>query len=156
MQCSGINKFSINFACEPEQSCFCDGAVTLRVTHGDNDAVEISVALQNEPIVILAEPDLATEGELKHFSIPNDAYLAKQWHLQNVGQVGGGSSALKPGADARVVAAWLGMKSLGSPEVAIGIIDDGFDLTHPDLASRIVHPWDFKRGFARSNSKLRK
>jgi subtilisin family serine protease len=123
-----------------------DGAVTLRVTQSDKDAVEVCVALQNDPMVSLAEPDLATEGELKHFSIPTDAFLAKQWHLQNVGQIGGGSSASKPGADARVVAAWLGMKSLGSPEVVIGIIDDGFDLTHPDLASRIVHPWDFKRG----------
>jgi subtilisin family serine protease len=27
----------------------------------------------------------------------------------------------------------------------VGIIDDGFDLTHPDLADKAVHPWDFVR-----------
>lgn len=123
-----------------------DGALTLRVADGSGDAVETSAALQQDPIVEVAEPDLASEGEVKHFAMPDDAFFGRQWHLENSGQIEGASDSLKPGADARVVAAWRRMQSFGSPEVVIGIIDDGFDLSHPDLATRIVHPWDFTRG----------
>jgi len=122
-----------------------DGALTLRVTGGDKDAVEISAALQREPIVKVAEPDLATEGELKGFVLPQDALLGRQWHLENLGQIDGDAVGLKAGADARVIAAWRLMQGFGSPDVLIGIIDDGFDLRHPDLSTRFVHAWDFKR-----------
>jgi hypothetical protein len=49
------------------------------------------------------------------------------------------------GADARVVAAWQRAQSLGSPACVVAVIDDGFDLTHPDLSgtSKVVAPWDF-------------
>jgi subtilisin family serine protease len=122
-----------------------DGAVTLRVTEGSKNAVETSAALQKEPIVKVAEPDLATEGEVKGFAIPDDALFGRQWHLENSGQIGGEAGGLKAGADARVLAAWRLMQGFGSPEVVIGIIDDGFDLDHPDLSTRFVHAWDFKR-----------
>ncbi len=58
----------------------------------------------------------------------------------------GTSLGLKAGADARVVAAWQRSQSLGSPACIVAVIDDGFDLTHPDLAgnSKVVAPWDFK------------
>jgi subtilisin family serine protease len=122
-----------------------DGALTLRVAGGEKDAVETCAALQLEPIVKIAEPDLATEGEVKGFALPDDAFFGRQWHLENSGTVEGDANGLKAGADARVVGAWRLMQGFGSPDVVIAIIDDGFDLTHPDLSDRIVHAWDFKR-----------
>jgi subtilisin family serine protease len=32
--------------------------------------------------------------------------------------------------------------------VVVGVIDDGFDLGHPDLANKAVAPWDFERNSA--------
>jgi subtilisin family serine protease len=32
--------------------------------------------------------------------------------------------------------------------VVVGVIDDGFDLSHPDLANKAVSPWDFDRNSA--------
>lgn len=32
--------------------------------------------------------------------------------------------------------------SKGDPSITIAVIDDGFDLTHPELAGRIVKPWN--------------
>src|SRR5262249_23181267 len=72
----------------------------------------------------------------QHYSaraIPTDPLFPQQWHLQNTGQTGG-----TPGADANVVTAWDpliagGPMILGSG-VVIGIVDDGLQYTHPDLA----------------------
>ncbi len=44
--------------------------------------------------------------------------------------------------------AWKRAGSLGSPTAVVAVIDDGFDLTHPDLSGegKIVAPRDFGRG----------
>jgi subtilisin family serine protease len=56
----------------------------------------------------------------------------------------------KKGADARVVSAWIAGQSVGSPQVIVAVIDDGFDLSHPDLSGpgKFVHAWDFTRNSA--------
>jgi subtilisin family serine protease len=59
---------------------------------------------------------------------PNDPLFADQWHLQNTGQTGG-----TPGADANVIPAW--QKATGEG-VTIGIVDDGLQSDHPDLADK--------------------
>lgn len=125
-----------------------DGGLTLRADDHRLDAVEVCTALQQEPSVRIAEPDLSTEGEVKGFAAPNDALIDHEWYLENTGRNGGEASDLKAGADARVIAAWRLLQGLGSLDVVIGIIDDGFDLSHPDLAARSVHPWDFARNAA--------
>jgi hypothetical protein len=33
------------------------------------------------------------------------------------------------------------LDGLGSSDLVVGIIDDGFDLSHPDLADKAVFPW---------------
>ncbi|MBI5929931.1 MAG: S8 family serine peptidase [Chloroflexi bacterium] len=59
--------------------------------------------------------------------IPGDPGLANQWHLINSGQGGG-----TPGEDANLAGAWnLGYDGTG---VILGMVDDGMDITHPDLA----------------------
>ncbi len=62
--------------------------------------------------------------------ILNDPLLANQWHLNNTGQNGS-----KPGADANVFGAWAdGVTGSG---VVLAVLDDGFDLDHPDLAPNV-------------------
>lgn len=59
--------------------------------------------------------------------VPSDPGLGNQWHLINSGQ-GGGTA----GEDANVAGAWnLGFDGSG---VLIGVVDDGLDTTHPDIA----------------------
>jgi len=122
-------------------------AFVLRIGAASMNPVKVALALQESPHVIVAEPDLASPAKLKAFTLPADELLAEQWHLQNTGHHQGTEAFFKIGADARVVEAWKRAETLGSPEVIVAIIDDGFDLIHPDLAgeSKVVAPWDFIR-----------
>lgn len=63
-------------------------------------------------------------------AVPNDPYFPFQWHLQNTGF---NSQGGLPGADANVVDAWDIATGAG---VVIGIVDDGLQYLHPDLAAR--------------------
>ena len=66
----------------------------------------------------------------------SDSLFPAQWHLMNTGQTGG-----VPGLDANVLSAWdLGVTGRG---VTIGVLDDGADLTHPDLRIELAARWDF-------------
>jgi subtilisin family serine protease len=125
-----------------------DNFLTVRVTASGTDSVEVAAKLQREASVALAEPDLLTTRKLRNFVRPVDELLARQWHLENTGMHGGQTLGFKQGADARVVAAWQLLGDLGSSDVVVGIIDDGFDLSHPDLADKAISPWDFDRNSA--------
>ncbi len=119
---------------------------TVKTTPESPNPLKVAEKLQQAgDVVALAEPDLATPGRLYAFQLPTDALFKEQWHLKNDGIQFGSSLGLKPGADARVVAAWNRAQSLGSPACIVAVIDDGFDLTHPDLSgnSKVVAPWDF-------------
>ena len=61
---------------------------------------------------------------------PNDPMFAEQWALNNIGQGGG-----KEKADLSALKAWL--KSQGSKEVVVAVLDSGVDYTHPDLVSNM-------------------
>ncbi|HEU4508113.1 MAG TPA: S1/P1 nuclease [Pyrinomonadaceae bacterium] len=118
----------------------------VRTTPDAPNPLKVAEKLQqSEDVVALAEPDLATPGRLFAFQLPTDTLLKEQWHLKNDGIQFGTSLGLKVGADARVVAAWQRAQTLGSPACIVAVIDDGFDLTHPDLSgtSKVVAPWDF-------------
>jgi subtilisin family serine protease len=62
--------------------------------------------------------------------IPNDARFDEQWYLHNTGQGGG-----LPNRDVYAERAWD--ITTGHPSVVIAILDDGFDLLHPDLMANV-------------------
>ena len=57
---------------------------------------------------------------------PNDPELGSQWHLENIGQTGG-----LTGEDANLTDAWNSFNGSG---VVISIVDDGLDISHPDIS----------------------
>ncbi len=88
-------------------------------------AVEAADLLKNLPGVTAVEPQLAKQQQ-KRATIPNDPLFARQWHLRNSGQNGG-----EPDIDINVVNTWDSFRGNG---IVIGIVDDGLDRSHPDLA----------------------
>lgn len=124
-----------------------DRKFIVKVTTDSENPIKTALALQQSPIVSVAEPDLAIKGNLYAFALPTDDLLKDQWHLKNTGSHGGISVGFLAGADARVIEAWSKAETLGEPQVVVAVIDDGFDLTHPDLSEngKIVSPKDFTR-----------
>lgn len=118
---------------------------TVSTTPDSPNPLKVAETLQESTVVSLAEPDLATPGRLFAFQLPSDEFFREQWHLKNEGVQFGTPLGLKAGADARVVAAWQRLQSFGSPACVVAVIDDGFDLSHPDLSGtgKVVAPWDF-------------
>jgi subtilisin family serine protease len=116
--------------------------VIVKVTAKSPNPLKVSNYLQNISLVKLAEPDIDTFVEEYDFSEPNDQLFQHQWHLQNEGQVVDVNWPLKKGADAKVVDAWKRMGNMGSSNIKIAIIDNGFDLTHPDLKNKVHKPYD--------------
>lgn len=119
----------------------------VKVTSESVNPIKTAAFLQNSPLVKVAEPDLATPSIVKNFVLPTDELLQNQWHLKNIGIHRGTAVGFKAGADANVVAAWQYSKSLGDPSVIVALIDDGFDISHPDFSGeeKIVAPIDFTR-----------
>jgi len=71
----------------------------------------------------------------------NDPLFSKQWHLNNTGQLQGAEI----GEDINVTFVWPDYTGRG---IVVGIVDDGFDVTHPDLVSNYNFDlsWDFVEG----------
>lgn len=124
--------------------------LVVQVTPGSKNPVKVARALQESPLIVVAEPDLATPGKLHQFVLPTDTRITDQWHLRNTGFHRGTAIGFRVGADAGVWEGWELAQSLGSPNVVVAVIDDGFDLSHPDLSGdwKIVAPRDFTRNSA--------
>ena len=120
----------------------------MRVTQPGIDSVEVAAKLQREKSIVVAEPDLATPARTSSFVIPTDQLFPLEWHLENTGMNGAESLGFKQGADSRVVAAWKALDGLGSSDIVVGIIDDGFDLAPSGPRNKAVFPWDFDRNSA--------
>jgi kexin len=64
--------------------------------------------------------------------VPNDPLFTDQWHLRNTGQAGNDGMPGTAGEDLNVSVAWANYRGRG---VRIAIVDDGLDITHPDLST---------------------
>jgi subtilisin family serine protease len=116
--------------------------VIARVTAESRNPIKVAAALQSSSLVRIAEPDLDSLVDEYAFTAPSDDLVDHQWHLKNTGVVVDANWRMRKGADAKVVDAWQRMGSAGSQDITIAVIDNGFDLTHPDLQSKVVKPWD--------------
>lgn len=72
-----------------------------------------------------------------------DPFLKFQWHIENTGQAG------TAGQDASILKAWARIKEMGlnpGQGVKIGVIDDAFDLHHPDMEEKYLTGYDLGDG----------
>lgn len=110
----------------------------LRVTPDSGaNPIKISNRLYAEGVTEYAEPNIIVQYQ--KFFEPDDEFFREQWHLKNQGGV-----ELVPGADVSAPEAWN--ITTGSRSIIVAVIDDGFDLDHPDLQGdgKIVAPIDFR------------
>ncbi len=101
--------------------------------------IKVTNDLAEREEVIYAEPELI--NRFKPLYIPTDTLFDKQWHLQSREDV-----ELTAGADISAPEAWDMTK--GTRQVVVAVIDDGFDLSHPDLSGegKIVFAKDYVDG----------
>ncbi len=79
-----------------------------------------------------AEPDMILHNGLNY--TPSDPLYNLQWSLKNTGSVAQYSGIA--GADMNLENAWN--ITMGNPNIKIAVIDEGVDLTHPDLAANLL------------------
>ncbi len=113
-----------------------------RVTPQSPNPIKVAHMLQQVSLVKLAEPDLDTILDEYEFREPTDDLIAQQWHLRNQGSIPGANYNIRQGADAKVADAWRRLGGLGSERVVIAVIDNGFDVNHPDLRTKVFRPFD--------------
>ncbi|MEM0994005.1 MAG: S8 family serine peptidase [Bacteroidota bacterium] len=116
--------------------------VIAKVTPDSPNPLKVANYLEQISMVKWAEPDLDTPLDEYNFVRPDDNLLDHQWHLKNTGFVADANWRLRKDADAKVVDAWNRLGNMGSSNVTVAIIDNGFDVTHPDLKAKIHRPFD--------------
>lgn len=104
---------------------FAPNLYEVRTRRGD--ALDASVALNDNPQFVFAEPSLV-EHIPQRFS-PSDPRYSDQWQWHNTG-AGGGTA----GADVHIEPAWDHTFGAG---IRVAVIDNGFDADHEDLAAGV-------------------
>ncbi|HJU56252.1 MAG TPA: proprotein convertase P-domain-containing protein [Pyrinomonadaceae bacterium] len=100
--------------------------------HTGMNPVKLVVKMtEEEPEVEIAEHDLNQRASTYQLTLPTDPFYARQWHLH--------THVTDPLFDARASSrteeAWQTLGSFGSPEVVVGVTDDGCKLDHTDFNS---------------------
>ncbi|WP_255334358.1 S8 family serine peptidase [Methanosarcina sp. KYL-1] len=130
-----LNEFGLKVL---EELGYIKNGYSVRLTEASKEnPLKIAAKLQQREEIEIAEPDLAFKLSLKY--VPGDPLYPKQWHLKNRGN----ESRLVAGADVKAEEAWDYTR--GSREIRVCIMDDGFELDHPDFKGegKVVEPWDF-------------
>ena len=89
------------------------------------DDLSVSRQLHDLPAVQWSHPDFWIPMALRE--LPDDPYVADQWHLENDGRAG------IEGVDINAEGAWAW--TAGAGEI-VAIIDSGVDAAHPDLSAQ--------------------
>jgi subtilisin family serine protease len=115
-----------------------DQAIVLEVTkQATTNPIKLANQLMRHPLVRSAEPNIAVRHQLLYR--PQDTLYPKQWYLQNQG-----GTDLASNSHISVEGAWDITR--GDRSIVVAVIDDGFDLNHPDFQGKgkIVAPKDFQ------------
>lgn len=135
-----LEKYALKALKEYEQE---KNSFLLQVTasSGENP-IKIANLLAGEKLVVSAEPNMVNRFETTY--LPPDSLFKQQWHLcaQDGAQLVSGASVEAP-------AAWDITR--GKRSIVIAVIDDGFDLSHPDFRGKgkVVFPKDYVDGDAK-------
>ncbi|MCB0633518.1 MAG: S8 family serine peptidase [Saprospiraceae bacterium] len=130
-----------------------DTTIVVKVTENSPNPLKVAAALQKISLVKMAEPDLDMPLT-EYFTGPSDELVPHEWHLENNGYVVDVNFRLRKGADAKVIDAWRRLGNTGSSQITVAIIDNGFDLSHPDLTGKIIKPynvWDRNTNIPQGN-----
>ncbi|OJV35477.1 MAG: hypothetical protein BGO29_05180 [Bacteroidales bacterium 36-12] len=95
----------------------------------DGESINTANRLFETGFFDYAQPSLT---EISAFS---NTYFDNQWALNNTGQSGGTT-----GIDIKAVNAWN--ITTGSNNISVAVIDQGVDLTHPDLEANLLMGYD--------------
>lgn len=122
----------------------------LRVNPGSGvDALTMANRYEEEDVALYGEPNFYTlfsrtnepqpqaiDVLSERLDVPTDPFFGLQWFHRNTGQFSGSIS----GSDIRSTQAWD--ITQGSSSIIIAVLDDGVQINHPDLAAKIVSPYD--------------
>jgi subtilisin family serine protease len=114
----------------------------LQVTASSGaNPIKVANLLAEEKIVKSAEPNMV--NRYVSAFIPSDGYFNRQWHLQSKK-----GPQLEAEASVNAPAAWDITRGVRS--IVVAVVDDGFDLSHPDFhgSHKIVAPKDYVDGDA--------
>jgi subtilisin family serine protease len=96
-------------------------------------AIESTIKMRSEGITN-TRPLFLSTGQPEF--LPDDPYFKDEWHIRGRGQNGA-----KKASDSKITPVWEQRDSSGNlirgTGVTIGIVDDGVQMDHPDLASNI-------------------
>jgi hypothetical protein len=105
---------------------------TLSTTSGSQNSLELANTFYQTGMFEYAHPDFILENSL--LTCPSDPNFNNQWGNNNTGQMGG-----TPGVDIKACSA-LNLVRSGGAVIDVAVLDDGFDMTHPDLISSLWGP----------------
>ncbi len=115
----------------------------ISITEESNlNAMELANRFYELGVFECAEPDLLVDDCT---TAPNDPYYNQQWALNNTGQYAG-----VQGIDINSEQAWVMSTGTG---VTVAVLDQGIDMSHPDLVANI-HPLSYDSESGASSQKV--
>lgn len=105
--------------------------------------VEVSGVFYHDVVVKVAGVHAVGNQEVVPEWMPNDPLFSRQWHLRNTGQSSPSGVRGTPGEDINVTRAWQYASGFG---IRLAVVDDGLDVSHPDLRVVSGQSWDFRVG----------